>query len=351
MNLDLATPIISIDSTTNSASWNAIENASYYEVVIDNGLPIMTTNLSVELLKGSHISVRAVNQITSSKWSLPKANYNVVIVDKPEEDVSVYFTGFDSYMVSPGTEVNAPAEPTKTDYTFGGWSLEMNGPAVSFPYTVTENTVFYAIWTYKYDYTTRVYYNLVDGSNNYVKGLTWNYDNYSFYEYESGEVTLKKGVTYYIQSVDNPSEKYGPYTVSSSGIYKLYFSDEHVWDDGRNIYIAEVTKTIYFTNNKGWTDTICIYMWNKTDGVNSYGWPGIVMEYDSTNDYGQAVYKVTVNLSKYDHIIFSHGTFYGDYYETSSQTIDLKLSNYTNNGFYVTEKNSEGKYNIGTWKK
>jgi hypothetical protein len=92
-------------------------------------------------------------------------------------------------------------------------------------------------------------------------------------------------------------------------------------------------------------------MWNKTDNTNPYSWPGVVMEYDSTNDFGEDIYKVTVNLSKYDHIIFSHGTFYGEYYDTSSQTIDLKLSNYKDNAFYVTDKNTEGKYKVGTWNK
>ena len=227
----------------------------------------------------------------------------------------------------------------------------MNGEAVTFPYKVNENIVFYPIWTYKYDYTNRVYYNLIDSNNNFIKGLTWNTDNYTFDEYSTGVVSLTKGVNYYIVSVDDPNIKYGPYKVNTSSDYKLYFSEDNLWDGNSHIYIAEVTKTFYFTNSKKWTDDIYVYVWNESDGSKMSNWPGEKMKYSYTNDYGEDVYSIEINVSKYTHIIFSHGTYSNGSYSLSSQTVDLVLADYSKNGFYVTEKNSSGKYQIGTWKK
>ena len=130
----------------------------------------------------------------------------------------------------------------------------------------------------------------------------------------------------------------------------MYFSEDNLWD-GINIYIAKTTKTIYFTNNKHWTDTIYAYVWNDSTGERLDNWPGVEMEYVETNSYGEEIYKIEVNLSKYDHIIISHGSYQNGDFKLSSQTIDLKLSDYDNNAFYVTSKNSEGKYDVGTWNK
>ena len=55
----------------------------------------------------------------------------------------------DSQTVIAGTAIDAPAQPTKTDYTFGGWysnALCSDGALVSFPYNVTADVTFYAKW-------------------------------------------------------------------------------------------------------------------------------------------------------------------------------------------------------------
>ena len=349
-NLNLTTPVVSIDLETNTASWTKVDNALSYEVVIDNGKVVSTTDLNINLPKGSHIVVRAVNNTTSSRWSIPKANRRTITI---EEDInySVYFVGFDSYMVEPNSTITSPNNPTKDGYTFGGWYLDFNcTKPVQFPYSITNNTVFYPKWISLDDYENKIYYNLVLSDNTVVKGLTWNIDNYSFYEYETGNVSLKKNTNYYIVSTDDSNVKYGPYKVDSDGEYKLYFSEDNLWD-GINIYIAKTTKTIYFTNNKHWTDTIYAYVWNDSTGERLDNWPGVEMEYVETNSYGEEIYKIEINLSKYDHLIISHGSYQNGDFKLSSQTIDLKLSDYDNNAFYVTSKNSEGKYDVGTWNK
>ena len=351
--LDLDAPVVSVDGTNNTASWTAISGASSYEVIIDNKEVITTTALTVDLAKGSFITVRAVTTDgQTSRWSLPKANIKTIIVEDKVENYSVYFVGYDSYLVTPNSSINDLSDPSKEGYTFGGWYLDYSctTPAL-FPYTVTANTVFYPKWIYNdSNYETKTYYNLVTENGTIVKGFTWNLDNYTFLEYESGNVTLTANTNYYVVSVDDSTVKYGPYKVNTTGGYKLYFSEDNLWD-GQNIYIAATTTTIYITNNKGWTDTIYVYLWNSSSNSYQVSWPGVAATYVETNSYNQAIYKVEVDLSQYDMMVISHGTMTNGSFSKSSQTIDLKLSDYTTNGFYFTEKNTEGKYQVETWNK
>ena len=350
-NLDSNIPLISVDTSKNIASWNSISKATSYEVIIDNKNVFSTTELSCELPKGSFITVRAVFTDETSRWSLAKANMNIVITEI-ETDCSVYFVGYDSYLVASNTVVNKPNDLSKDNYTFGGWYLDYacTIPA-TFPYTVTSNTVFYPKWVYNdSDYETKTYYNLVAEDGSVIKGLTWNLDNYTFLEYETGAVELVANTNYYIVSMSDSSVKYGPYKVNSTGSYKLYFSEDNLWD-GSNIYIAAQTKTFYITNNKKWTDTIYVYFWNSSSNTPQASWPGIEATYLETNNYGEKIYQVTVDIATYDMMIISHGTKNGSSYSLSSQTIDLKLSDYSTNAFYFTDKNAEGKYQVGTWNK
>ena len=98
---------------------------------------------------------------------------------------------------------------------------------------------------------------------------------------------------------------------------------------------AEQTRTIYFTNNQGWTK-VNAYYWSS--GSNPVAWPGAAMEKDSTNDYGQDIYAISIPAST-ENIIFNNG---------SEQTVDIKL-NTAVNGYYLTEKNASGKWGVGTW--
>ena len=340
----LTTPVVSIDELKNEASWQSVVGAVSYEVIINNGEVIKTTNLKISLEKGTHIVVRAVSDNSYSNWSIPKANIKKTIIENEDKNASVYFVGNDSYLVEKGSSVNAPMDPSKDNFTFGGWYLDASCMTkATFPYIVTSDVVFYPKWEASSDYATKSYYNLVLSDGTVIKGLTWNLDNYSFDEYESGVVELTLNTNYYIVSTSDSNVKYGPYKVSESGKYKLYFSEENSWD-GSNLYIAQVTKRIYFSNNKRWTDTVYAYVWNSTSGSPSVSWPGAEMTYLETNSYGEKIYYIDVDLSMYDMIIFSHGTD-GN---IVTQTVDVSLTTYTNNGFYVTDK-VDGKYEIGTY--
>ena len=52
----------------------------------------------------------------------------------------------------------SPGSPTRTGYTFGGWSASQNGSAISFPYTHGQSSNFslYALWTSTLSITTPV---------------------------------------------------------------------------------------------------------------------------------------------------------------------------------------------------
>ncbi|MBQ1999927.1 MAG: InlB B-repeat-containing protein, partial [Spirochaetales bacterium] len=55
-------------------------------------------------------------------------------------------------IVTAGDVINAPAEPTKTDYIFAGWYFDSSyNTLASFPYSVTNDVTLYAKWVKKSD--------------------------------------------------------------------------------------------------------------------------------------------------------------------------------------------------------
>ena len=103
---------------------------------------------------------------------------------------------------------------------------------------------------------------------------------------------------------------------------------------------APTGKTVFFTNNKNWSD-VCIFFWGGSDSTN---WPGVPMEYAYTNDGGEDVYSYTLDPST-PNIIFNNGN-------NGQQTIDITTDVEDYKGFYLTTSfndNGNTKWNIGTW--
>ena len=94
--------------------------------------------------------------------------------------------------------------------------------------------------------------------------------------------------------------------------------------------------TVTFTNSLKWGGTIYCYYWQ--DGEES-DWPGTAMKYSGTNDYGEAIYTVTVP-SDTDYIIFNNN---------NSQTIDIPFDG-TELKFYALSEMDESWHHLyGTW--
>lgn len=341
----LNTPVVTVNNKTNTASWEEVNNASYYEVIINNKEPSLITENSIELNKKEHITVRAVaTEYDSSNWSVPKANLNYVQEDNSPKYVYVYYhdSNLDAQKVSINTNIEAIDNPSKDGFTFAGWYLDIAlTKPVTFPYTVTKNTVFYPKWNVTNNYETDIYFNLVDSNNKVLIGFTWNLDNFDFIEYETQTVTLSANTNYYIKSLDN-SKSFGPYKVETGGDYRVYFSEENIWDAGKDTakhaYFAKEVFTLYFTNSEHWSGEIKAYMWSDKGFVSA--WPGTNMTYVRTNGMGQDIYKIEIDKSVCNNIIFTNGSY---------QTVDISLNGIENNtGFYTNGKNGSN-FTVGTW--
>ena len=94
------------------------------------------------------------------------------------------------------------------------------------------------------------------------------------------------------------------------------------------------TRTIYFTNNKGWSK-VNAYCWSSNS--TPVKWPGAEMTKHSTNDYGEDIYAIEIPADM-QNIIFNNG---------SEQTVDITL-NPAVNAYYITEQ-TNGKWKVGTW--
>lgn len=103
---------------------------------------------------------------------------------------------------------------------------------------------------------------------------------------------------------------------------------------------APTGKTVFFTNNKNWSD-VCIFFWGGSDSTE---WPGVPMEYAYTNDNGEDVYQYTLDPST-PNIIFNNGN-------KGQQTVDITTDVEDYKGFYLTTSfadNGNTKWNVDTW--
>lgn len=341
----LNTPIVSIDSENDLAIWDKIPGAKEYEVVINNNDTKRISDNYISLNKKDFITVRAISPNGNSNWSIPNANLNYIYEDlNPETHAYVYFinSSLPSVKIEIGASIEALDPIEIEDYTFEGWYEDIAlTKKAEFPYTILKNTVFYPKYTYEYDYKTKDYYNLVDEYGNKVCGLKWNIDNYDFLEYTTNAVKLNASTKYYVQTLDG-SKSWGPYIVSSTNVYKIYFSEDNLWNVNTefecNVYITLDKFTLYFSNNQRWSGKIYAYTWNSSTSKYAKAWPGNEMTYVKTNDYGEDIYKIDIDITNYDCIIFNNG---------SNQSKDISLDSIeSGTGFFISD-NSKG---YGTYK-
>ncbi len=97
------------------------------------------------------------------------------------------------------------------------------------------------------------------------------------------------------------------------------------------------TIDIYFSNNKFWS-TVNYYAWGTGGAMD---WPGSPMTKVTTNEMGEDIYKVTIDPSQYQNIIFNTNN-------GGTQTVDIALdATKTNVGYYIT--GTSGKLTVGTY--
>ncbi len=95
------------------------------------------------------------------------------------------------------------------------------------------------------------------------------------------------------------------------------------------------TITVYFENTNNWS-SVYAYCWK---GSNEEAvWPGKNMTYIGKNDMGKSIYKYTVNMDIYDHIIFNNNS--GSQTENIALTVDRTA-------YYLSSSSSP--YSVSTY--
>ena len=96
-------------------------------------------------------------------------------------------------------------------------------------------------------------------------------------------------------------------------------------------------QTVYYTDGNG-NGNIRAYYFNDTTNVGVEAWPGQIGSYICTNSYGQNVYAVTLNYSKFDTIVFSS--------DGNNKTVDIALDGCSGKLYYPGEQDATGAFTV-----
>ena len=94
--------------------------------------------------------------------------------------------------------------------------------------------------------------------------------------------------------------------------------------------------TIYFSNNQKWTK-VNAYLYNEAAGTQNAEWPGEAMELHSTNDFGEKIYMMNVDVAEFNRVVFNNGT---------SQSMNASLS-VASSGFYIAKNTPKTSMALG----
>lgn len=96
-------------------------------------------------------------------------------------------------------------------------------------------------------------------------------------------------------------------------------------------------QTVYYTDGKAFSN-VRAYYFNSETNAQVEDWPGQIGSYIRTNSYGQNIYAVTLNFSKFDTIVFNGGT---------NKTVDITLDGCSGKLYYPTEQDTAtGEWNV-----
>ena len=95
-------------------------------------------------------------------------------------------------------------------------------------------------------------------------------------------------------------------------------------------------QTVYYTDGKAFGN-IRGYYFNSASGAQVEDWPGQIGSYIRTNSYGQNIYGITLNFSKYDSIVFNSGT---------NKTADITLDGCSGKLYYPSTQATTGEWSV-----
>ncbi len=96
--------------------------------------------------------------------------------------------------------------------------------------------------------------------------------------------------------------------------------------------------TIYFSNNVGWKN-VHAYIYNSSNDIEKTAWPGDAMTLLGTNDFGEQIYKLDVDVSAYNRVVFNN---------TQSQSMNAALS-VASSGFFIQETTPKNGMPLGLY--
>lgn len=96
--------------------------------------------------------------------------------------------------------------------------------------------------------------------------------------------------------------------------------------------------TIYFSNNVGWAN-VNAYFYNEELGLEIKSWPGAPMKHLTTNDFGEKIYSIDVDVSKYNRVVFNNG---------KSQTLNAAVT-VASSGFFITSQTPKNAMQLGVY--
>lgn len=96
--------------------------------------------------------------------------------------------------------------------------------------------------------------------------------------------------------------------------------------------------TIYFSNNVKWAN-VNAYFYNEEKQIEMKAWPGTAMKYLTTNDMGEKVYSIDVDVSQYNRVVFNNG---------QSQTLNAAVT-VASSGFFITRQTPKSAMQLGVY--
>lgn len=127
--------------------------------------------------------------------------------------------------------------------------------------------------------------------------------------------------------------------IPANSAYTAYKFNNNAGKESNTYYLVEPETTpLYFTDVYGWNN-VYVHCW-KTGG-GSTAWPGLQMEYVSTNSQGQKVYKIDLPIGAYNNAIFNNKG-------AGKQTVTVSLTGEPNEGYYP-KSNSGTSIAVGTF--